>query len=154
MKELRSCDMHLAAEELTRWAAAQTCVSCSSAPCWPGSSEICGGWRVRGGTALRPPAPAASWRWWGPPLCTDAAARRDRPPAAPPWGEDGKRMQVMSPLHFILCLTERAEALTSEAMVKPITSMQPSSCLCGSKSLWSPVLPHGMVPAQYLQTPG
>ncbi len=57
-------------------------------------------------------------------------------------------------LYFILCLTERAEALTSEAMVKPITSMQPSSCLCGSKSLWSPVLPHGMVPAQYLQTPG
>lgn len=41
--------------------------------------------------------------------------------------------------------------LTSEAMVKPMTSMQPSSCRCGSKSRWSPVFPHGMVPAQYLQ---
>lgn len=41
--------------------------------------------------------------------------------------------------------------LTREAMVKPMTSMQPSSCRCGSKSRWSPVLPQGMVPAQYLR---
>lgn len=35
-------------------------------------------------------------------------------------------------------------------MVKPITSMQPSSCRCGSKSWCSLGFPHGMVPAQYL----
>ncbi|TNN36644.1 hypothetical protein EYF80_053190 [Liparis tanakae] len=38
-----------------------------------------------------------------------------------------------------------------EAMVKPMTSMQPSSWRCGSKSRWSPVFPHGIVPAQYLE---
>lgn len=41
-------------------------------------------------------------------------------------------------------------SLTRDVMVKPMTSIQPSSWRCGSKSWWSPGWPHGTVPAQYL----
>jgi len=41
---------------------------------------------------------------------------------------------------------------TSDAVVKPITSRKPSSCLCGSKlAIVDPGLPQGVVPAAYLQ---
>lgn len=42
-------------------------------------------------------------------------------------------------------------ALTSDVIVNPMTSMQPSSWRCGSKSWCSLGWPHGIVPAQYLQ---
>lgn len=52
----------------------------------------------------------------------------------------------------VSCLvSEESRELTSDVMVKPMTSIQPSSWRCGSKSWCSLGCPQGIVPAQYLQ---
>lgn len=48
-------------------------------------------------------------------------------------------------------MAEESRELTSDVMVKPMTSIQPSSWRCGSKSWCSLGCPQGIVPAQYLQ---
>lgn len=63
--------------------------------------------------------------------------------------------QSMGPVAALVdSYNQQQHQLTRDVMVKPITSMQPSSWRCGSKSWCSPGLPQGMVPAQYLRRDG
>lgn len=126
-----------------------------SAPCWPGSSGWCGWRTVPACRVLHPPAWGWTCRWWASLLYTDGAVHHDRPPAVWP----GHKLQintwhsrVLDGAHLHCSWWAMGVwVLTSDVMVNPITSMQPSSWRCGSKSWCSLGWPHGIVPAQYLQ---
>lgn len=118
------------------------------------TKELCLSWnqRCQFSTSdwMWSPEQVQSYRWSGWLLCIGEVSLRGLQPAAPPGGQKWNSFCELKLFLGLFSVFRKAVFLTSEAMVKPMTSMQPSSWRCGSKSRWSPVFPHGMVPAQYL----